>query len=189
MAGEDLTAFDEPPPHYATKTRAPTGTSDVLRRFDHDTTLVTSVVLSLLLVAAAVLGCEELVQTESVRLSVADTVRATDQPQETQLTLSTPPEAFYRSVETPASNPSFPRAPNSQLNAINTQTATSQRSAESVEELTGLNSKSPIHRTSLHHKVADVKIRLLMLWHASLSRSRQQTRSWNAFWRSNDHQR
>jgi hypothetical protein len=189
MAGEDLTAFDEPPPQYATKTLEPTGTSDVLRRFDHDTTLVTSVVLSLLLVAAAVLGCEELAQTESVRLSVADTVRATDQPQETQPTSSMPPEASYRSVETPASNPSSPRAPSSQSNPINTQTATSQRSAEPVEELTGPKSKSRTHRTSIHHKVADVKTRLLMLWHASLSRSRQQARGWNAFWRSNDHQR
>jgi hypothetical protein len=96
---EDLKAFDAPR-QCGTKT----GTSDVLRKFDQDTTLLTRVVLSLVLVAAAVLGWEELVQTNSVRPS-ADTVRATDQPQETQITSSTPPETSYRSVETPASNP------------------------------------------------------------------------------------
>jgi hypothetical protein len=102
MDGEDLKAFNAPPLQCSNRTLASAGTSDVLRKFDQDTTLVTRVVLSLLLVAAAVLGWEELVQTESVRLSVADTVRATDQPQETQLTSSTPLETSYRSVETPA---------------------------------------------------------------------------------------
>jgi hypothetical protein len=185
MAGEDLAAFDAPPAQYGTKTLASTDPSEVLRRFDHDTTLVTSVVLSLILVAAAVLGCEELVRTESVRVSVADTLRATDQPQETQLTSSTPLETLYPSVETPPSNPSSPLAFNSQSNPIDTQINTSQRSPEPVEELAGPKSKSPTHRTSRHHRVADVKIRLLMLWHASLSRS--QARSWKAFWEFNDH--
>jgi hypothetical protein len=189
MTCEDLAAFNAPPAQHGTKTLASTGTSDVLRRFNHDTTLVTSVVLGLVLVAAAVLGCEELVQTESVRVSVADTVRATDQPQETQLTASTPPETEYRSVEIPASNPSSPRAPSSQSNPVNKRIATSQRSPEPVEELAAPQSKSLTLRTSMHHKVADAKIRLLMLWHASLSRSRQQARRWNAFWRFNDHQR
>jgi hypothetical protein len=189
MGVEDLTAFDVPPPQRGTKTLASTGTSDVLRRFDQDTTLVTSVALSLIIAAAAVLGCEELVQTKSARVSVADTARAADQPQETQLTSSTPAEASYRSVETPASNSNSPRAPSSQSNLIDTQITTSQRSPEPVKELAGPKSKSPTHRTSMHHEVADVKIRLLMLWHASLSRSRQQARSWKAFWRFNDHER
>ena len=187
MGGEDLTAFDASRLRCGTKTLTSNGKSNQLRKFDQDTTLLTSVILSLVLVAAAVLGCEELVQKESVRLTVTDTVRATDQPQETQLATSTPPEASYHPVETPASNPSSPRAPSSQLNPIDTQITASQRSAEPVEELAGAKSKSPTHRTSMHHKVSDVKIRLLMLWHASLSRSRQQARSGNAFWRFNDH--
>jgi hypothetical protein len=86
-------------------------------------------------------------------------------------------------VKTTASNLS------SQSNPIDKQITSSQRSAEPVKELAGPKSESPTHRTSMHHKVADVKIRLLMLWHASLSRSRQQARSWKVFWRYNDHQR
>jgi hypothetical protein len=183
MDGKDLTALDTPPLQCGTETLASIGTSDVLRKFDQDTTLVASVALSLVIVAAAALGCEELVQTESVRLSVADTVRSTDRPHGTQLTSSTPPEASNRSVKTTASNLS------SQSNPIDKQITSSQRSAEPVKELAGPKSESPIHRTSMHHKVADVKIRLLMLWHASLSRSRQQARSWKVFWRYNDHQR
>ena len=116
MDGEDLKALKAPPLRCNNRTLASTGASDVLRKFDQDTTLVPRVVLSLLIVAAAVLGWEELVQTESVRLSVADTVRATDQPQETQLISSTPLEISYRSLETPASNPSSPRALGSQSN-------------------------------------------------------------------------
>jgi hypothetical protein len=185
--GKELAAFDALPLQCATKRLASNGKSDELRKFAQDATLVTSIVLSLAIVAAAVLGCEELVQTESVRLSVADTVRAMDHAQETQLTSSTSPEASYRSVETPASNLSSPRARSSQPNPIDTQTVTSQRSPGPVEELAGPKSKSPTHRTSTHHKVGDVKIRLLMLWHASLSRSRQQSRSWKAFWRFDDH--
>jgi hypothetical protein len=187
MNGGNLKAFDEPRLQCSTKTLTLTGPSDVLRKFDQDTTLVSTIVLSLILVSAAVLGCEELVQTESVRLSVADTVRATDQSQETQLTSSTAPEASYRPVETPASNSSSPRAPGSQSNPIDTQIIASQRPPKPVEELAGPQSKFPTHRTSMHHKIADVKIRLLMLWHASLSRSRQQSRSWKAFWRFDDH--
>ena len=142
--------------------------SDVLRKFNHDTTLMTRVVLSLVLVAAAALGCEELIQTKSVRLTVADTVRATDQRYGTQLISSTPLETSYRSVETPASNPSAPLALNSQSNPIQTQIATSQLSPEPVDELAEPKSKSLRHRTSMHHKVVDVKTRLLMLWQASL---------------------
>jgi hypothetical protein len=183
MEGKDLAAC-EPPALAGTKTLASPGTSNVLRRFDHETTFVTSVVLSLVLVAAAALRCEELVQTESVRQTVADTVRATDQPQKTQLTSSTPPEASYRSVETPASNPSSPRALSSQSNPIQTQIATSQGSPEPVEEVVEPKSNSVRHRTLMHHKVVDVKTRLLMLWHASLSRSREQAHSGNAFWGS-----
>jgi hypothetical protein len=187
MEAKDFAAC-EPPEQHTTKTLASPDTSDVLRRFDQDTALVTSVAVSFVIVAAAVLGCEELVQTESVRLSVADTVRATDQPQKTQLTSSKPPEASYRSVKTPASNPSSFRALSSRSNPIQTQIATSQRSPEPVEELAEPKSKSLRHRTSMHHKVVDVKTRLLMLWHASLSRSREQAHNWNAFWGS-DHQR
>jgi hypothetical protein len=160
----------EPPAQDGTKTLAAPGTSEVLRRFDRDAALVTSVALSFVIVAAAALGCLELVQTESVRHTLVDTVRATDQPQETQFTSSMPPEA---SVETPASSPP---APSSQSNPIQTQIATSQLSPEPVEALAEPKSKSLRHRTSMHHKVVDVKTRLLMLWHASLSRSRQQAR-------------
>ena len=162
-----------------------TSSSDALRKFNQDTTLLTSVVLSLVLVATAVLGWEELVETNSVRPGVADTVKATDQPHGTQLISSTPLETSYRSVETPVFNPSSPLALNSQSNPIDTQINTSQCSPEPVEELAGPKSKSPTHRTSMHHRVADVKIRLLMLWHASLSRS--QARSRQAFWEFNDH--
>jgi hypothetical protein len=52
-----------------TQTLALTDTSAVLRRFDHDTKLLTIVVLSALLIAAAVLGSEELVQTKFARLN------------------------------------------------------------------------------------------------------------------------
>jgi hypothetical protein len=104
-----------------TKMPTLTATSDVRRKFDQDTKLMTSVALSLTIVAAAVLGCVELVPRESVHLTVADTVRATDQPQETQLTSNTPPEASYRPVESPASDPSSPRTPNSQSNPIQTK--------------------------------------------------------------------
>jgi hypothetical protein len=156
---EDLTAFDAPPLQCGTKTLALTSTSDVLRKFGQDTMLVASVALSLVLVAAAVLGCEELVQTKSVCLCVG----ATDQLGGTQLTSSTPLETSYCSVEIPATNPSFHRAPSSQSNPIDIQINTSQRSPEPVEELAGSKSKSPTQRTSMDHKVADVKIRLLML--------------------------
>jgi hypothetical protein len=186
MEGKDL-AECEPPVQDGIKTLGSPNTSDVLRRFDQDTTLVTSIAVSFVIVAAAVFGCEELVQTDSVRPSVVDTVRATDQPQKTQLTSSTAPEASYRSVETPASNPSSPRALSSQSNPIQ-PIATSQRSPEPVEELAQSKSKSLRHRTSMHHKVVDVKTRLLMLWHASLSRTREQARSGDAFWAS-DHKR
>jgi hypothetical protein len=127
-----LTGFVASPLQWGTKTPNLTGTSDVLRKFDQDTKLVTRVVLSLVLVTAAVFGCGELVQTESVHLNVADTVRATDKPQETQLTSSTPPETSYRPVETPASNPTSPRAPSSRSNPIDTQITMSQRSLEPV---------------------------------------------------------
>jgi hypothetical protein len=161
--------------------------SDVLRRFNHDTTLVTRVVLSLVLVAAAALGSEELIQTKSVRLTVADTVRATDQPQETQLTSSTPPDASHHSVETPVSNPSSPQAPSSQAIPIDTQIITTQRSPEPVEKFAEPKSEFRRHRISTRHKVADVKIRLLMLWHASLSPTGRQARSWTEFRSFNDH--
>jgi hypothetical protein len=164
MEDKDLPACDAPPAQDGTKTLASPGTSDVLRRFDQDTTLVTSVALSFLVVAAAVLACQ-LVQTESVRQTVADTVRATDQPQETQLTSSTPPEALSLPVETPISDPGSPGTPSSQSNPIETQIATGQLSLEPVEELAEPKSKPIRHRTSVHHKVVDVKTRLLMLWH------------------------
>jgi hypothetical protein len=161
--------------------------SDVLREFDHDTTLVTRVVLSLVLVAAAALGCEELIQTESVRLTVADTVRPTDQPQETRVTSSTSHEASYHSVETPVSNSSSPQAPSSQSIPIGTQIITTQRSPGPVEKFAEPKSESRRHRISTRHKFDYVKIRLLMLWHASLSSTRRQARSWTESQRFSDH--
>lgn len=186
MDGKDLTAFDEPRLQCDTKTLDLTRTSDVLRKFDQDTTLVASVALSLIIVAAAALGCQELVQTESLRLSGAATGGATDQPHVTQLTWSTPSETSYRSDETTAPNPSSPRAPSSQSNPTDTEITTSHRSAEPAEELAEPELKSPKHRAFMHHKVADAKIRLLMLWHVSLSRSRQQAHRCKAFWAFNE---
>ena len=43
MDGKDLAAVDAPPAHDDTETLPSTSTSDVLRRFDQGTTLVTSV--------------------------------------------------------------------------------------------------------------------------------------------------
>ena len=153
MDGEDLT----PPP-------ASTSTSDVLRKFDQDTTLVAKILLGLLIVAAAALGCEGLVQRECVRQTVAGTMRATDQ--ETQLTSSMPAEASYRSVETPASPPL-----SSQSNPIDAQITASQRSFEPVEELVETKSKSPRHRRPSH---------------ASLSRTRQFWGFSDRHWQAND---
>ena len=151
MDREDLTAFDAPPP-------ASTSTSDVLRKFDQETSSVAKIVLSLLIVAAAALGCEEVVQTECVRQSIADTVTAADQPHGTQLTSIAPPETVYGPVETPGSNSSSPRALSSQSNPIDTEiTVRGQRSLAPVEELAEPKSKSLINRTSTHHKLADVK--------------------------------
>ena len=110
--------------------------SDVLRKFNHDTTLVTTGVLSLVVVAAGALGYEELIQTKSVRLTVAE-------PQGTQLASSTPPEASYHSVETPASGPSSPQVPSSQSIPIDTQIITTQRSAEPVERFAEPKSEVP----------------------------------------------
>jgi hypothetical protein len=187
MGGEDLTSFDAPPLQCGTKTVALADTSEVLRKFDQDTRLMTRVMLSLVLGAATVLGCEELVQTKSLSLGLVRTVGATDEAQATRITSSAPPEIAYRSVESPASNSSSFRALSSQSNPIDGQITASQRSAEPAEGLPEPKSKSLRHRPSMHHKVADVRTRLLMLWHASLSRSGQSARSWNVFWRSNDH--
>jgi hypothetical protein len=175
---------DAPPLQCSRKTRVSTGISDVLRRFDQDATLVAGIVLCLVLLAAGVLVCEELVQTKSVSLSTIRTspssaaplsVRATNQAQWTRLTSSTPPEASYRSVETAAPSPSFVRALSSQSNPADTQVTANQRISEPVQELAEPKSKSLRHR------------------HASLSRSRQQPRSWKAFsgfngrhWQAND---
>jgi hypothetical protein len=181
MDGKDLTALDAPRLQCGTKTMASSGKSEVLRKFDQNTTLVASVALGLVIAWAAVLGCEELVQTKCVGPSVVDTVRTTDQPQETTL------ETSYRSVATLAPNPSSPLALNSQSNPIDTQINTSQCSPEPEEKLSEPKSAFPRHRTSTHHKVADVKIGLLMLWHGSLSRTRPKARSWKESWRFNDH--
>jgi hypothetical protein len=63
----------------------------------------------------------------------------------------------------------------------------SQRSPETVEKLAEPKSKSLRHSTSMHHKLTEVKIWLLMLWHASLARSRQQARSSKQLWESSDY--
>jgi hypothetical protein len=75
-----------------TETLALTGTSEVLRRFDHDTRFLTAVVLSVLLIAAAVLGSEEFVQTTFVRLNAWSPSNATDQTRPTLFTSRLPPE-------------------------------------------------------------------------------------------------
>jgi hypothetical protein len=54
-----------------TKTMALTDTSEALQRFDHDTRCLTTVVLSVILVAAAVLAYEELAQSTFVGLETA----------------------------------------------------------------------------------------------------------------------
>jgi hypothetical protein len=208
MDGEDLTGFVASPLQWGTKTSNLTGTSDVLRKFDQDTKLVTRVVLSLVLVTAAVFGCEELVQTESVRLNIADTMRATGQPLETRLTSSTPPETPYRSVETPASNPSSPRAPSSQSNPIDTHITTSQRSLEPANaEKPSRSEQVPKHRRDVESATAarmdheknrssgwstflHVQNRLIGLWqglwHESLRQSGGKERgSHQHHWRAN----
>ena len=148
MGGEDLIAF-ELPLQCGTKTLDLTGTSDVLQKFDQDTRLVASVVLSVVLVAAAVLACEELTPTKSASLNATGSVGATDQVQGTQLTSSSTPETAYRPVETPAPNPSSARALTSQSNPVDAQITTSQRSSQPVQEVAEPKSKSPRHRTSI----------------------------------------
>ena len=162
-----------------TGTLAPTGTSTVLRRFDHDTQFLTIVVLSVLLIAAAVIGCEELVQTTFVRLNAWAPSNATDQARGTLFTLRLPPETPSHPA---ASNPIAVRALNSP--PADPKTRMSQSSSEFVQQIPQFpeaKSQSPSHKPSVHHKLADAKTRLLALWHASLrtKQQRSSTASWN----------
>jgi hypothetical protein len=177
-----------------TETLALTGTSEVLRRFDHDTRFLTAVVLSVLLIAAAVLGSEEFVQTTFVRLNAWSPSNATDQTRRTLFTSRLPPETASNPA---ASNPaaSNPAASNPiavrplSSSPADPKTRMSQSSSEFVQLIPPFpeaKSRSPSHKPSVHHKLADAKTRLLALWHASLRT--KQPRSSTAFWNFNERQ-
>jgi hypothetical protein len=165
-----------------TETLALTGTSEVLRRFDHDTRLLTAVVLSVLLVAAAVLGSEEFVQTTFVRMNAWSPSNATDQTRPTLFTSRLPPETASHPA---ASNPIAVRPLSS--SPADPKTRMSQSSSEFVQLIPPFpeaKSRSHSHKPSVHHKLADAKTRLLALWHASLRT--KQSRSPIAFWNFNE---
>jgi len=168
-----------------TETLALTGTSEVLRRFDHDTRFLTAIVLSVLLIAAAVLGSEELGQTKFVRLNAWSPSNATDQARGTLFTPRLPLETASHPVEPPTSNPIAVRALSCPPKPADPKTTMSQSSSEFAQQAPLLpepKSPSPRHKPSPHRKRADAKTRLLALWHASLWRTQQQhssTASWN----------
>ncbi|MBV8279302.1 MAG: hypothetical protein JO170_29130 [Verrucomicrobia bacterium] len=166
-----------------TETLALTGTSEVLRRFDHDTRFLTAIVLSVLLIAAAVLGSEEFVQTTFVRLNAWSPSNATDQTRRTLFMSRLPPETASHPA---ASNPIPVRALSSPPADPKARSQSSSEFVQLIPPFPEAKSQSPSHKPSVHHKLADAKMRLLALWHASL-RTKQQ-RSSTASWNINERQ-
>jgi hypothetical protein len=194
--------------------RAP-GTDDVLRRFDRDTQFVAAGLLSamscaaLLIIASMPESRYDIREASKPKSDLAASAEAAvpfktapkaEKSASLEMALNTdqkfaevsakedppgaPPDTSYRPVETPGSNSSSPRAPSSQ-NPIDAQITITQR--EPVEELAEPKSKPLRHRTSTHRKLADLKTRLLMLWHASLIRAaRKHSDGFNDYhWRAN----